>query len=130
MRYLAAAIILFAALHHTAADATQTLANGGHSSVGIASWYSRSDRGIRKTTANMERFSDKKHTCAAWHLPFNTMLRVTNLQNGKSVIVRVNDRGPAKRLVRKGRIIDLTKAAFLQIADPGDGLIPIQICRL
>lgn len=130
MKKYIAVIVLFAALHTTAADATQTLARGKNSSVGMASWYSRTDRGIRKTTANMERFSDKKHTCAAWHLPFNTMLRVTNLSNGKSVIVRVNDRGPAKRLVRKGRIIDLTKAAFLKIADPGDGLIPIKVCRL
>lgn len=130
MKKCIAVIVLFAALHTTAADATQILARGTNASVGMASWYSRTDRGIRKTTANMERFSDKKHTCAAWHLPFNTMLRVTNLSNGKSVIVRVNDRGPAKRLVRRGRIIDLTKAAFLKIADPGDGLIPIQICRL
>lgn len=121
---------LLAALFCGAAHGAKLPAKYRDRSVGVASWYSRNDRGVKKTTANMERFSDKKHTCAAWDLPFNSFVRVTNLMNGKSVVVRVNDRGPAKHLVRKGRIIDLTKAAFLKIADPGDGLIPIKICRL
>jgi len=104
--------------------------NGKAPLTGLASWYSKRDRGIRKTTANNEAFCDRKNTCAIWGLPFNSLVRVTNLANGKSVVVRVNDRGPAKRLVRKGRVIDLTKGAFLKIADPGDGLIPITICAL
>lgn len=122
--------ILLAALFCGGAYGAKIPAKSKDHAVGVASWYSRNDRGVKKTTANMERFSDKKHTCAAWDLPFNSFVRVTNLMNGKSVVVRVNDRGPAKHLVRKGRIIDLTKAAFLKIADPGDGLIPIKICRL
>jgi len=94
---------------------------------GIASWYSCNDKGILETTANMEIFDDTKLTCAIWDLPFNTYLKVTNLDNGKSVIIRVNDRGPAKRLVRKGRIIDLTKEAFRKIGDLKQGLINVEI---
>ena len=94
---------------------------------GIASWYSENDPGILKTTANMEIFDDSSLTCAMWDVPFNTCLKVTNLENGKSIIVRVNDRGPAKRLVQKGRIIDLTQHAFSQIADLTQGLIKVKI---
>lgn len=94
---------------------------------GIASWYSEGDPGILKTTANMERFSDEKLTCAIWGLAFNSILKVTNTENGKSVFVRVNDRGPAKRLVQKGRIIDLTKSAFAMIADLKEGLVRVKI---
>ena len=130
MNYYPAILAVFATLFYGSASAAPLPAKGNDGSVGVASWYSRADRGVKKTTANMEKFSDKKHTCAAWNLPFNTLVRVTNLVNGKSVVVRVNDRGPAKHLVRKGRIIDLTKAAFLKIADPGDGLIPIKVYAL
>jgi len=94
---------------------------------GMASWYSENDPEILKTTANMERFSDEKLTCAMWGLAFNTILKVTNTGNGKSVFVRVNDRGPAKRLVQKGRIVDLTKSAFAKIADLEKGLIHVKI---
>ena len=92
--------------------------------TGKASWYSQNDPGILLTTANMERFDDSELTCAVWDLPFNTILKVTNLENGKFVIVRVNDRGPAKRL---NRAIDLTKTAFSQIADLDKGLADVSI---
>jgi rare lipoprotein A len=94
---------------------------------GTASWYSRGDRGVRRTTANMEVFNDRELTCAAWGLPFDSLLEVTNIENGKSVIVRVNDRGPARRLVRRGRVVDLTKSAFRSIADHRDGLINVRV---
>jgi len=94
---------------------------------GIASWYSEADPGILKSTANMEEFDDEMLTCAMWDIPFNTQVKVTNLSNGKSIIVRVNDRGPAKRLVREGRVIDLTKRAFSDIADLDEGLIPVEV---
>ncbi len=89
---------------------------------GKASWYSQNDPGILLTTANMERFDDSLLTCAMWDLPFNTILKVTNLENGKSVLVRVNDRGPARRL---NRPIDLTKEAFSRIADLDKGLADV-----
>ena len=91
---------------------------------GKASWYSQNDPGILLTTANMERFDDSLLTCAMWDLPFNTILKVTNLENGKSVLVRVNDRGPARRL---NRPIDLTKEAFSRIADLDKGLADVSV---
>ncbi len=94
---------------------------------GMASWYAEFSPGIRTTTANMEVFNDDELTCAIWHVPFDTILEVTNLQNGKKVMVRVNDRGPAKRLCRQGRVIDLAKAAFQRIADLDEGLINVRI---
>ena len=103
------------------------LKEAGPSSViikGKASWYSQNEPGIFLTTANMEIFNDSELTCAIWDLPFNTILKVTNLENGKSVIVRVNDRGPAKRL---NRTIDLTKAAFSKIADLDKGLADVSV---
>ena len=91
---------------------------------GTASWYSESDAGINLQTASGEIFDDTRSTCASWDFPFGTRLEVTNLRNGRSVICRVNDRGPAKKL---GRLIDLTKGAFQQIAPLRSGLIHVQI---
>ena len=73
--------------------------------VGIASYYAAKFHGRR--TASGEKFSQKVLTAAHLSLPFGTLLKVTNLQNLKSVIVRVNDRGPHVR----GRIVDLSRAA-------------------
>lgn len=130
MRHIAAVAILVASLACFSAYADRSDEYSGNGMDGMASWYSRKDRGVRRTTANMEKFCDRKDTCAIWGLPYNTLVKVTNMLNGKSVVVRVNDRGPAKRYVRKGRVIDLTRGAFMKIADPGDGLIPVRICAL
>lgn len=104
-----------------------SLKEAGTSSVvikGKASWYSQNDPGILLTTANMETFDDSLFTCAMWDMPFNTILKVTNIENGKYVFVRVNDRGPAKRL---NRAIDLTKQAFSRIADLNKGLVEVSV---
>jgi len=89
----------------------------------IASWYGGGEK-LNKYTANGEIFDPKKLTCASWDHPFDTRLKVINAENGKSVIVRVNDRGPNKRL---GRAIDLTKLAFSKIADTRKGLAFVRI---
>jgi len=94
---------------------------------GMASWYSRNDRGVRRHTANMERFNDEELTCAMWGFKFGTIVEVTNMDNGRSVLVRVNDRGPARRFARRGRVIDLTKAAFARIASHRDGLVRVSV---
>lgn len=94
------------------------------SSVGIASWYSKNDKGINLETANGERFDDKKMTCASWDYPFGEKLIVINAMNGKWVVCRVNDRGPNKRLFRK---VDLTYAAFKRIANIKKGLIYVTV---
>lgn len=94
---------------------------------GTASWYSRSDRGIKKRTASGAIFDHNKRTCASWGFPLGTRLRVTNLMNGRSVICVVNDRGPAKKLKR---VVDLTKKAFREIADTKHGLIQVSVVPL
>ncbi len=127
--------ILFAALMlvgtmlvvHTKPDEASLIPFDKGVKAGRASWYSRYDAGINRRTANNEIFDDRDMTCAMWDVPFNQKLRVTNLDNGKSVIVRVNDRGPHKRFVRKGRIVDLTKSAFKRIAGPKNGLVSVQV---
>src|SRR3954463_8034040 len=70
---------------------------------GVASWYGPGFHG--KKTANGERFNTHDLTAAHKTLPFGTKVRVTNEQTGKSVVVRINDRGPYAH----GRVIDLSK---------------------
>jgi rare lipoprotein A len=73
--------------------------------VGLASWYGGSFHGRR--TASGERFDQEALTAAHRSLPLGTRARVTNLENGRSVIITVTDRGPFVR----GRIIDLSRGA-------------------
>lgn len=70
-------------------------------------------------TASGERFNQNDFTVAHKTLPFGTKVRVTNPNNGKSVIVRINDRGPYV----KNRVIDLSTASFKAIEDPNIGVI-------
>ena len=91
---------------------------------GIASWYSRYDRGVQSKTANGEKFNDLYATCASWHYPFGTYLKVTNVRSGKSVVVRVNDRGPKRKL---NRVVDLTKGSFQMIAHPKYGVAKVSV---
>ena len=91
---------------------------------GIASWYSESDPNINKHTANGEIFDDSKLTCASWDFSFGTKLKIINLDNGKSVVCRVNDRGPSKRLQR---LVDLSQASFKKISNLKLGLINVSV---
>lgn len=70
-------------------------------------------------TASGERFDQNDFTAAHKKLPFGTKVKVTNTDNGKSVVVRINDRGPYV----KGRVIDLSTASFKAIEDPNKGII-------
>lgn len=72
---------------------------------GIASWYGTAHHG--RPTANGETYDMKAATAAHRTLPFGVIVRVTNLENGRSTLVRINDRGPYV----KGRIIDLSEGA-------------------
>ena len=83
---------------------------------GIASYYGKKFHG--RMTASGQRFDNNAFTCAHRTLPFGTRLRVTNLKNGLSVIVRVTDRGP----FGPGRVVDLTYAAAQQIGIIAAGL--------
>lgn len=82
---------------------------------GIASWYGPNFHG--KLTANGEKYDMYGLTAAHRTLPFNTVLKVKNLDNGESVQVRINDRGP----YAKNRIIDLSKKAAKEINMLGPG---------
>ncbi len=89
--------------------------------VGLASWYGEAFHG--KTTANGEKFDMMALTAAHKELPFNTAVKVTNLLNNRSVVVRINDRGP----FRKDRIIDLSKHAAEKLDFLGIGVAPVKI---
>jgi rare lipoprotein A len=90
--------------------------------IGEASYYGSRLEGRR--TANGEIYRPNLFTCAHRSLPWGTQLRITNLENGKSVAVRVNDRGPFVR----GRIVDLSQAAArkLGILKSGHAKVRIQ----
>nr|WP_051373880.1 septal ring lytic transglycosylase RlpA family protein [Borrelia hispanica] len=89
--------------------------------VGLASWYGEAFHG--KTTANGEKFDMTALTAAHKELPFNSVVRVTNLLNNRTVVVRINDRGP----FRKDRIIDLSKSAAEKLDFIGIGVAPVKI---
>lgn len=92
---------------------------------GKASYYGDAFQG--RTTANGEKFDKNKLTAAHRTLPFGTEVKVTNLENGKSVIVRINDRGP---FGDDSRVIDLSEAAFEAISPISRGVITIIIEEL
>lgn len=91
------------------------------SEQGDASWYGKDHQG--NLTADGERFDMQALTAAHRSLPFNTMLRVTNLDNGRMVRVRINDRGPYV----KGRIIDLSAAAATALGLHKDGVTAVRL---
>ena len=88
---------------------------------GIASWYGPGYEG--NLTASGERFDPNAITAAHKTLPFGTRVRVTNLRNGRSVVVRINDRGPYIR----GRIIDLSRRAAGIVGMRKSGVVPVRV---
>lgn len=93
----------------------------GYAAYGQASYYAQKYH--LKKTASGETFDQYAMTAAHKTLPFGTKVRVTNTQNDKSVIVKINDRGPFV----KGRIIDLSRSAFERIGNLKAGVIPVTI---
>lgn len=91
---------------------------------GVASWYGPKFHG--NLTANGEKYDMYGLTAAHRTLPFNTVLRVENQDNGESVVVRINDRGP----FAKNRIIDLSKKAAQEIDMIGNGTAPVRLVLL
>ena len=89
--------------------------------TGNASWYGQKFH--NKRTASGEKFDMDKLTAAHRNLPFNTIVRVENLKNGKKVDVRINDRGPSV----EGRIIDLSRKAAEKLDMIRDGVVPVRI---
>jgi rare lipoprotein A len=103
---------------------TTTKSAKDFSQKGIASWYGKKFHG--RKTANGETYDMYSMTCAHKTLPFNTKLKVKNLNNGKTTIVRVNDRGP---FVKK-RIIDLSFKAAKKIGLDITGTAPVKITSI
>jgi rare lipoprotein A len=95
---------------------------------GFASWYGEELRG--NLMANGKPFDPGKLTAASWFYPLGTRVRVTIRSpefETRSVLVTITDRGPAKRLVKQGRVIDLGFAAFQRIAAPDLGLVEVTV---
>jgi rare lipoprotein A len=93
----------------------------GSVQTGYASWYGKRHHG--QLTTSGEVYDMNQFTAAHPTLPMGTRLRVTNLQNGRSVEVRVNDRGPAVH----GRILDLSYAAARALGAVPEGVIPVRL---
>jgi len=96
----------------------------GFTKTGIASWYGPNFHG--KLTANGETYNQMAGTAAHKTLPFNTVLLVENMENGKSTVVRINDRGPFVG----DRIIDLSKKAARQIGMIGKGTSRVRLTAI
>ena len=95
----------------------------GYLGEGIASYYGPGLHG--RPTASGERFNQNAMTAAHRKLPFGTCLRVVNMENGRSVDVRVNDRGPYK----EGRIVDVSLAAAKKLGLVDKGLARVRLYR-
>lgn len=89
--------------------------------TGVASYYAHDFHG--RTTANGERYNMYALTAAHPSLPFDTVVRVTNLKNGRQVMLRVNDRGP----FIAGRIIDVSYGAAHRLGMLTDGIVRVQV---
>jgi rare lipoprotein A (peptidoglycan hydrolase) len=100
------------------AVALPPLTGGDHKLNGIASYYWQD-----QMTSSGERFDKRAMTAAHQTLPLGTRVRVTSAVNGRSVVVRINDRGPFKG----GRVIDLSEAAAEQLQMTTAGLAPVKI---
>ena len=95
-----------------------------HVETGVASWYGPGFHS--KATANGETYDQQDHTAAHRTLQMPSIVRVTNLDNGRSTVVRINDRGPYAR----GRIIDMSRAAAEELAMTGKGTARVRIDQL
>ena len=96
-------------------------APSGYTEEGNASWYGVPFHG--RHASNGEIYDMYKFTAAHRTLPFETMVRVTNLNNGKSTVVRITDRGPFV----DNRIIDLSLAAAREVDSVGPGVVPVRV---
>jgi rare lipoprotein A len=92
---------------------------------GLASYYGPGFHG--EETASGETFNQNEMVAAHRKLPLGTVARVTNLENGRAVVVRIIDRGPYGRNYRKGTIIDVSKGAARRLDFIEDGLVRVRV---
>lgn len=95
--------------------------NGSEAAYGKASYYSRSAN--RHLTSSGERHYSDSMVCAHKYAPFGTLLKVTNLRNGKEVVVKVNDRGPFV----KGRLVDVSHGAARELGMLSAGVVEVKV---
>ena len=124
-------LLFLAACNTTSSDPSVTgsisqnrIATSASMQKGTASWYGPGFHGRR--TASGERFNSGAMTAAHRSLPFGTKLRVVNEKNGRSVVVRVNDRGPFAR----NRIIDLAKGPAQELGLTSTGTAYVSLHRV
>ena len=111
-------VTFFVALTTTCLVFATANSHAATTQCGNASWYA-----MTSLTASGERASPNTMTAAHKTLPFGTRVRVTNQRNGRSVILRINDRGP----FTKGRVIDVTKKAAAKLGFLSSGWTPVVI---
>ena len=121
MRLILAITLLLIVVNLVATDTTKTVASKPKIIYGTASFYANTFNG--KKTANGETFSQKKMTAACNVLPLGTWIRVTNLRNGRSVLVRTNDRLHA----RMKRVVDLSRSAAEKLNYVKSGLTQVKV---
>jgi rare lipoprotein A len=125
MRSLATVLVLAACAGSASASPPRTSVRqveGGEVLTGRASYYN--DRFTGRRTANGERYDPAALTAASRDLPFGTRVRVTRVDTGASVIVRINDRGPFRD---HRRILDLSRAAAQELDMIRAGVIEIRV---
>ncbi|MFJ4196754.1 septal ring lytic transglycosylase RlpA family protein [Pseudomonas sp. NPDC089534] len=103
---------------------TDTIDPHGYDQTGVASYYGAKHHG--KRTASGEPFNQNALTAAHRQLPFGTRVKVTNLKNDRSCVVRINDRGPHTR----GRLIDLSREAAQRLGMIGSGTARVRVQAL
>jgi rare lipoprotein A len=121
---MARTFLLLVMLALVACGGAQKTTQGKSTGVqeGYATWYGGSLHG--GPTASGERFNKNAMTAAHRTLPLQTRVRVTNKRNGRSVLVRINDRGP---FGKKSRIIDVSEAAARQLGMIEAGVVPVRV---
>jgi len=121
LKGISSVLVYFTALGCNSAPVNTDSKWVGYTESGKASYYAMKFQS--RKTASGELYDKAKNTAAHKKLPFGTRVKVTNTRNSKSVIVRINDRGPFV----KGRVVDLSSSAFSSIASLDDGVIEVEI---
>jgi rare lipoprotein A len=111
--------------YHPEVEARNTPATRLRTQVGLASYYGPGFHGER--TASGRIFDQNDMVAAHPTLEFGTVVRVTNLENGRRVLLRVIDRGPYGKNRRKGTIIDVSQGAARRLRFIRDGLVPVRV---